>query len=78
MLTTSLLIALLQVSATPQTAQPAVAAKANDLEKVICRKIPRTGSIAQKDKICMTGREWRQQADAARGVATTMQDASNR
>ena len=78
MLTTTLLVALLQVSATPQTAQPAVAAKVNDLDKVTCRKIPRTGSIARKDKVCMSAREWRQQADAARGVATDMQDASNR
>ncbi len=78
MLTTSLLVALLQVSATPQTAQPTVAAKPNDLDKVTCRKIPRTGSIAQKDKICMSAREWRQQADAARGITTQMQDASNR
>lgn len=78
MVTVSLLIALLQVSAAPQAAQPAVAAKANDLDKVTCRKIPRTGSIARKDKICMTARQWRQQADAARGVATDMQDASNR
>lgn len=78
MLTATLLLVLAQVPAAPQPAQPATTAKVNDLDKVICRKIPRTGSIAQKDKICMTGRAWREQADASRGVATDMQDASNR
>lgn len=39
-------------------------------QKKVCKRTPRTGSLAGFDRVCMTSREWdRQRAEAAEGVA---------
>ena len=38
--------------------QPAKLAKLDPLEKKICKRTPRTGTLAGFDRVCMTAREW--------------------
>jgi hypothetical protein len=67
-------IALLLVGATPAAAQtPAPApsatsqkAKPNPLDKIVCRAEDSLGSRLNVKRVCMTVREWKDQADANR------------
>lgn len=42
---------------------PTAVAEAKAPEKVVCKKVPRTGSLASFDRTCMTPTEWAKQAD---------------
>lgn len=79
MLTAGLMIALLQAAApTVQSSAAPTGMQPADANKVICKRIPRTGSIVAKEKVCLTRVEWQRQSETARGIATEIQDASNR
>lgn len=80
MLTAGLMVMLLQAATPtqPTTAVPATNAQADAANKVICKRIPKTGSIITKEKVCHTRAEWQMQTENARSMATQIQDASNR
>lgn len=42
---------------------PKAVVQAKAPEKVVCRKVPRTGSLASFDRTCMTPTEWAKQSD---------------
>ena len=42
---------------------PGPAAQTTDLDKVVCKKSVRTGSLADVERTCMTLREWARQSD---------------
>jgi protein TonB len=37
-------------------------------EKVICKKVPKTGSLASFERTCLTSREWARQSDDAKDM----------
>jgi hypothetical protein len=55
--------------ATPATPQP---------QKLRCRLIPVTGSLAQTRRICLTDKGWRAQSDAARNMLDRRPACANR
>ena len=50
-------------ASTTVLAAPKAVAQNNAPEKVVCKKVPRTGSLASFDRTCMTPTEWAKQAD---------------
>lgn len=62
---------LLQTSAAPAPTQ--AAAPAGD-ETVICRRIPVTGYVGRKEKICKTKAEWRAADEQGNGRARSIVD----
>jgi hypothetical protein len=63
---------LLQTSATPPSAVPAVASE----EPKVCRRIEVTGYVARKEKICKTRAEWRAAEDSGNGRARAIVEYS--
>jgi len=58
--------------AAPAAAEPAPAATA---EKLICKRIADTGTLARKRRQCLTAREWERIAEEARVNGRHIQDA---
>lgn len=58
------------------SAAPAPAAVPADGEALICRRIPVTGSIVRKEKICKTKAEWRSADDHGNGRARAIVEHS--
>jgi periplasmic protein TonB len=50
----------------PVAVDPAKQAAMNNPDKIICKKIPRGGSLVIMSKQCLTQREWQFQADEAK------------
>lgn len=53
-------------ASTAALSAPKMIAEGKAPEKVVCKKVPRTGSLASFDRTCMTPREWAKQADESR------------
>jgi hypothetical protein len=53
----------------PGAAQP----KMNPLDKIVCRTEEGLGSRLNRSKVCMTVREWKEQAEGSREAAEKMQ-----
>lgn len=68
-----MLVALLLASGQPTAAPPARASSDPD-QRVKCRKIPVTGTLAGFTRECRTIAEWRKQEDAASETSRQMQD----
>ena len=73
-------IVILLAAAVPATAQnspvaPAAQAKAqaDPLDRVVCRTEEGLGSRLNKKKVCMSQRDWKEQADDARNATEKMQ-----
>lgn len=72
-------VALLLAAAAPAMAQdpasdPATpTAKTNPLDKIICRTEEGLGSRLNRKKVCMTVREWKDQAQDSREATERMQ-----
>jgi hypothetical protein len=74
-------IVILLAAAAPATGQAPVAAAAqasaklqnNPLDKIVCRTEEALGSRLNKKKVCMTMREWKDQADNSRDATERMQ-----
>ena len=71
---------ILLAAAAPATAQnspaapaPQAKAQANPLDKVVCRTEEGLGSRLNKKKVCMSLRDWKNQADDARNATERMQ-----
>lgn len=64
-----------QPSSTPQQApaQPPPVVKINPLDKVICRTDEGSGGRLNRKKICMTVREWQDQAQDSREATERLQ-----
>lgn len=56
-----------RIPGAPQTATTAKEVKADPLEKKICKRTPRTGSLAGFERRCYTVREWAKTRDEALG-----------
>jgi len=52
---------------------PTKIAKADPMEKKICRRSPRTGSLAGFDRVCMTARDWDSQRKESMDAAADIQ-----
>ena len=50
-------------ASTAALSAPTALAQNKAPEKVVCKKVPRTGSLASFDRTCMTATEWAKQAD---------------
>ena len=64
------------VAAQGQTApgtQAAVPAKKDPLDRIICRTEEGLGSRLNRKKVCMSARDWKDQADDARGATEKLQ-----
>ena len=64
------------VAQTPATSSQEVAAapaKVNPLDKMICRTEEGLGSRLNKKKVCMTLRDWKDQADDSREATEKIQ-----
>lgn len=48
---------------TPAAAQAAKIAAAEPPDKIICKRVPKTGSLVTHSRLCMTAREWEHKAD---------------
>ena len=59
-------------TAAPQS-QTAPAAKLNPLDKVVCKTEEVIGSRLNTQRVCMTVREWQEQAEANREATERMQ-----
>ena len=59
-------------------AVPAIGAVPAPGEKLRCKVMPVTGSLAQTRKVCLTERGWRAQNDSARGMIDRGHACSNR
>ncbi len=58
----------------PQATPPAQsAAKVNELDKVVCKKEDSLGSRLSAKRVCLTVREWRQQAEDSREATERLQ-----
>lgn len=72
-------VVILLASAVPATAQStAVSAtqatpKVDPLDKVVCRVEEGLGSRLNRKKVCMSLRDWKEQADDARGATERLQ-----
>jgi len=74
-------IVILLAAAAPATAQNAPAApaaapaptQANPLDKIVCRTEEGLGSRLNRKKVCMSMRDWKEQADDARNSTERMQ-----
>ena len=73
-------IVILLAAAVPATAQnshvaPAAQTKAqaDPLDRVVCRTEEGLGSRLNKKKVCMSQRDWKEQADDARNATEKMQ-----
>ncbi len=71
-------LAALAVPASAQTVAPAApqavaAAKASPLDKIICRTEEGLGSRLNRQRICMSVREWQDQARDSRDATEKMQ-----
>ena len=72
-------IVILLAAAAPATAQnqPSVAAaaktQADPLDKIVCRTEEGLGSRLNKKKVCMSMRDWKDQADDSRNATERMQ-----
>ena len=60
-------------TAPPTQAQAAPKAAPNPLDKMICRTEEVIGSRLNTQRVCMTLREWKEQADANREATERMQ-----
>ena len=75
------LIVLLLAAAAPVAAQSqaapgtqaAVPAKIDPLDRIICRTEEGLGSRLNRKKVCMSQRDWKDQADDARGATEKLQ-----
>ena len=54
-------------------AQAASAAKPNPLEKIVCRSEEGSGGRLHRQRVCMTVRQWQEQAQANREAAELLQ-----
>ena len=63
----------------PATATPQVKAeaKADPLDKIVCRREEGTGSRLDVKKVCMSLRDWKDQADDARRATERIQQNSD-
>lgn len=68
---TLLLALLLSATPTPSPAQPAVV---DPDQRIRCRKIPVTGTLAGYTKECHTEAEWRRQDNASSDEGQRIQD----
>lgn len=68
------LVAMLQIANAPagETAAPTIA-PANE---EVCRRIPVTGSLVRKEKVCHTRAEWYRLAENGNGVARAVVETS--
>jgi len=66
MLTSILVMALAQASASPDMIDPA------DGKPVICKKITETGSLVKSKKVCLSASRWSKAGDSQRGLARKM------
>jgi hypothetical protein len=57
------LIAWKLPASTTSLTTPKAVASASPLDKMVCKKTPRTGSLAGFDRTCMSLREWTRQRD---------------
>jgi hypothetical protein len=64
-----------QGQAVPGTAA-AAPAKASPLDRIICRTEESLGSRLSRKKVCMTAREWKDQADDSRDATERLQQLS--
>ena len=60
-------------TAPPTQAQPAPKAAPDPLDKMICRTEEVIGSRLNTQRVCMTAREWKDQADDTRQAVERMQ-----
>lgn len=74
------LIFILLAAAAPAAAQNAptaaaapAATRADPLDKIVCRTEEGLGSRLNRKKVCMSLRDWRDQADDARNATERMQ-----
>jgi hypothetical protein len=73
-----LLVLVASTSSTPQQAppaqaQPAPVAKINPLEKIVCRTEDPTGGRLNRQRVCMTVRDWQDQAQENREAVERLQ-----
>jgi len=70
-----LLLLVASPAATPQPApaQAAPAVKQNPLEKIICRTEEGSGGRLNRQKVCMTVRDWQDQAQESREATERLQ-----
>ncbi len=53
------------------------AAKAAEEQKMVCRRIPDTSSLARSTKVCRTRKDWKAVQEASRKEATDMTQSVN-
>ena len=68
-----LLAAAAPASAQAPAAQSAAKPQINPLDRIVCRTEEGLGSRLNKKKVCMTMREWKDQADDSRNATERMQ-----
>ncbi|MGH6659706.1 MAG: hypothetical protein ACREBK_01825 [Sphingomicrobium sp.] len=72
-------VVILLAAAVPATGQPTAASapqaapKADPLDKIVCRVEEGLGSRLNRKKVCMSLRDWKDQADDARGATEKLQ-----
>ena len=59
--------------APPAPAQPVPVVKINPLDKILCRTEEGSGGRLDRKKICMTVRDWQEQAQASREATEKLQ-----
>ena len=71
-LVTGLAVTPVAASAFQQVSEKAAAARQTQGERLICRYVQETGSVARRRRQCFTRTEWDRIAEAARANGTRM------
>lgn len=72
------LLKLILVTALASPAAYAQEDEADNLDKVVCKRVTETGSLVKKKKVCLTKRQWNKVAENGRSMGQGMQEDNGR